>query len=75
MKILTKSRGSISKMKFISQKSRFCHYCIQNVKGGIQIQVYNTNNEHLTHSSQFILERVKKNLRKSQAQFRKKLRN
>ena len=28
---------------FIGQKSIFRHYCIQNVKDGIQIQVYNIN--------------------------------
>ena len=50
------------------------HYCIQNVKDGTQIQVYIINNEFLTHISQFISEKVKKNLRKSQAQFREKLR-
>ena len=52
----------------------FLRYCIQNVKDGIQIQVYNINNESLSHFSQFITVKVKKNLRKSQAQFREKLR-
>ena len=46
----------------------------QNVKDGIQIQVYYINDECVTHFSQFISEKVKKNLRKSQAQFREKLR-
>ena len=46
----------------------------QNVKDGIQIQVYNINDECVTHFSQFISEKVKKNLRKSQTQFREKLR-
>ena len=59
---------------FIHQKSIFRHYCIQNVKDGIQIQVYNINTEFLTHFSQFISGKVKKHLRKSQAQFREKLR-
>ena len=58
---------------FIRQKSIFRHYCIQNVKDGIQIQVYNNNNEFLTYFSQFISGKVKKNLRNSQAQFREKL--
>jgi len=58
----------------IGQKSIFRHYCIQTVKGGIQIQVYNINNESVNHFSQLISEEVKKNLRKSQAQFREKLR-
>ena len=59
---------------FIGQKSIFRLYCIQNFKDGIQIQAYNSNNECLIHFSQFIAEKVKKNLRKSQAQFREKLR-
>jgi len=41
---------------------------------GIQIQVYNINNESVAHFSHFISEKVKKNLRKSQAKFREKLR-
>ena len=52
----------------------FHHYCIQNGKDGIQIHVYYINNKCLTHSSQFISVQVKKNLRKSLAQFWKKLR-
>ena len=43
-------------------------------KDGIQVQVHNINNESVNHFSQFILVKVKKNLRKSQAQFREKLR-
>ena len=52
----------------------FVRYCIQNVKDGIQIQVCNINNESVKHFSQFISVTVEKNLRKSQAQFREKLR-
>ena len=52
---------------FIGQKSIFRHYCIQNFKDRIQIQVYNINNEIVNHFGQFILVKVKKNLRKSQA--------
>ena len=59
---------------FIGQKSILRHYSIQNVKNGIQIHVYNINNECLIHSSQLTLEKVKKILRKSQVQFREKLR-
>ena len=59
---------------FIGQKSVFRRYYIQNVKDGIQIQVNNIINESVYHSSQFISVKVKKNLRKSQAQFREKLR-
>jgi len=36
--------------------------------------VYNINSESVSHFSKFISVRVKKNLRKSQAQFREKLR-
>jgi len=35
--------------------------------------VYNIINESINHSSQFISVKVKKNLRKSQAQFREKV--
>ena len=59
---------------FIGQKSVFCCYCIQNVKDGIEIQVYSIIYESVYHSSQFISVKVKKHLRKSQAQFREKLR-
>ena len=52
----------------------FRRYCIQNVKDGIQFQVYNIINESVNHSSQFISVKVKKNLRKSQPQFGEKLR-
>ena len=52
----------------------FCRYCIQNVKDGIQIHVYNITNESVNHFSQVISVKVKKHLRKSQAQFREKLR-
>ena len=38
------------------------HY---NAKDGIQIQTYNSNNESLNHSRQFISEKVKKNLRRN----------
>ena len=58
----------------MGQKSIFRRYCIHNVKDGIQIQVYNIINESENHSSQFISVKVKKNLRKSQAQFRGKIR-
>ena len=47
---------------------------MQNVKDRIQIHVYNIINESVNHSSQFISVKVKKNLRKSEAQFREKLR-
>ena len=45
---------------FIGQKSIFHHYCIQNLKDGIQVKVYNTNNESVNHFSQFISVKVKK---------------
>ena len=59
---------------FIGQKSLFRHHCIQYVKDGIQLQIYNINNENVNQFSQFISVKAKKILRKSQAQFRKKLR-
>ena len=38
----------------IGQKSMYGSYCLPNVKDGIQIQVYNINNECVTHCRQFI---------------------
>ena len=55
---------------FIDQKSIFHCYFIRNVKDVIQIQVYNINNDSVNHFSQSISVKVKKNLRKSQVQFR-----
>ena len=52
----------------------FRRYCIRHGKDGIQIQVCNINNERVNRFSQSISVKVKKNLRKSQAQFREKLR-
>ena len=43
-------------------------------KDEIQIQLYNINNEIVYHFNQFISVKAKKNLRKSQAQFREKFR-
>ena len=45
---------------FIGQESIFRHYCIQNAKDGIQIQVYNINNSIANHFGQFISEKVNK---------------
>ena len=59
---------------FIGQKAIFRRYCIQNVKDGIQIQVYNINNESVSHFSQFISVKVKKNLRRSQVKLWERLR-
>ena len=75
-KIVRKSRGSNNNIKCFHRPKigNFDRYCIQNVKDGIQIQVYNSINESINHSSQFISAKVRKNLRKSQAQFREKLR-
>ena len=78
-KILTKSqenhKAQLPKVSvFICQKSIFRHYCIQNVKDGIQIQACNVTNECLTYFSQFISGKVKQYLKKAQAQFREKLR-
>ena len=65
---------SLFRWFFIGQKSIFRRYCTQNVKDCIQIQAYDINNKSVNHFSQFISLKVKKNLRKSQAQFREKLR-
>ena len=55
IKILRKSRGSVSKSKFfIDQKSIFRHFGIRNVKDGTQIRVCKINNESVIHLSQFI---------------------
>ena len=67
-KILSKSQGSISKVKcFFGQKSIFCHYYIQNAEDGIQARVYKIEKERVTHFSQFISGKVKKILIISQA--------
>ena len=57
---------------FVGQKSVFRRYCIQNDKDGIKFQVYNISNESINHFSQFVSVKFKKNLRKSEAQFREK---
>ena len=44
------------------------------VKDGIRVRVYKINKENVTHCSQSISVKVKKNFRKFQAQFREKLR-
>ena len=59
---------------FLGQKSVFRRCSIQNVKDGIQIQVYNINNESVNQYNLFISVKVKKHLRKSQTPFREKLR-
>ena len=56
---------------FVSQKSIFSHYCIQNVKDGIQARVSKIRKESVSHFCQLISVKVKKILRKSQAQFEK----
>ena len=58
---------------FLLAKNRY-FVVIAFAKDGIQSQVYNINNESVNHLSQFISVKVKKNLRKSQAQFLEKLR-
>ena len=75
-KMLRNHKAQFPKLSVsIGQKSVFRRYCIQNFKDGIQIHVYNINNESVNNFSQLISAEVKKNLRKSQAQFREKLRN
>ena len=71
----SKSEENLKKVtRFNFQNLVFRRYCMQNVNDGIQIRVCNINNECFTHCSQFISVKAKKNLRKSQAQFREKLR-
>jgi len=53
---------------FICQKSILRRHCIQKVKDGIQVRVYNINNESASHFSQSNPVKAKKTLRKSQAQ-------
>ena len=74
-KILRKSRGSISTfiVFLMAENQYFVVIAFKMLK--IQIHVYSINNERVSHFSQFNLVKVKKNLRKSQAQFREKLRN
>ena len=78
-----KSQGSIFKSKcfvrqksmlYHRQKSMLYHYYIQNIKDGIQIRVYNIIKELVTCFSQLFSAKVKKILRKHQAQFRENLR-
>ena len=75
-KIVRKSRGSNSKIKcFYKPKiDNFIVIAFKILKDGVHIQVYNSINESVNHFNQFISVQVKKNLRKSQAQFREKLR-
>ena len=40
------------------EKSILSHYCIQNVKDGIQIQIYKIDKESVTHFGQFISVKV-----------------
>ena len=79
VKILRKSKenheAQFPKLSvFIGKKSVFRRYCFQNVKDGIQTHAYTIINDSVNHSSQLISVKVKKTLRKSQAQFREKLR-
>ena len=56
------------------KKLIFRRFCIVNATDRIQIEVYNINNESVNHFSQFISAKVKKSLRKSEAQFWEKVR-
>ena len=70
-----KSEGLSSKLSvFVDQTSILRQYYIQHVKDGIQIRVYKINMGSASLFSQSILVKVEKILRKSQAQFREKLR-
>ena len=57
VKILRIYEAQFTKLSiFIVQKLIIRHYCIQNVKDGIQTEVYNINNECIAHFSQFMSE-------------------
>ena len=43
---------------FDDQKPAFRHYCIRNVKDGIQMRVYKINDESATNFGQFISVKV-----------------
>ena len=58
---------------FIGQKSIIRRYCIQNVKDGIQILVYNINNDSVNHFSQFISVKVKQKFKKISASISRKV--
>ena len=74
-KILRTSRGLVSKSKsfYWPKMVKNRYFVIQNVKDETQIRVYKINNERIIHFSHFISVKVKKNYRKSKAQFREKL--
>ena len=59
---------------FIGQKLVFRRNYIQHVKDGIQIQVYNINNESVNHFSQFISEKLRKIFKNLRLNFGKSLR-
>ena len=68
-------RHNFQKLVFVLAKNLyFVIIAFKNIKDGIQIQIHNINNEIANHFGLFILVEVKKNLRKSQAQFREKIR-
>ena len=61
MKILRNHEAQFPKFSvFIGQKSIFYRNCIQNFNDGIQIQVYNVNNENVNHFIQLISVKIKK---------------
>jgi len=69
------TRVNFQNLVFSLAKNRyFVVIAFKMFKDGIQIQVYNITNKSVSHFSQFISVKVKKNLRKFQAQFREKLR-
>ena len=70
-----KSQYFFSKLRsFVCQNSILRHCYIQDVEDGIQIRVYKISKECVAHFSHFISVKVQKILRKSQAQFRERLR-
>ena len=58
---------------FVGRNSILRHHHIQNITHGIQFPVYKINKESVAYFSQFISVKVKTFLRKSQAQFSRKV--
>ena len=74
-KIVRKSRGSISKIKcFYRPKIGISSLLHSKCQRWNSNSSYSINNESVSHSSQFISVKVRKNLRKSQAQYLEMLR-
>ena len=73
--ILTHHKTPLSQLSaLVGQKSILCHHNIKKVKEKIKIWEYKICRERVSHTSQFSSVTAKKIIRKSKAQFWKKLR-